>query len=62
VGPPLGNVARRAVIGGRLSNTPDNLTRWIQDPQGVDPGNAMPNLGVSAAEARDIAAYLYTLQ
>jgi cytochrome c2 len=61
VGPPLGNVANRSIIGGRLPNTPDNLSHWIQDPQGVDPGNAMPNLGVSAGEARDMTAYLYSL-
>ena len=62
VGPPLANLADRSIIGGRLSNTPDNLSRWIQDPQSVDPGNAMPNLGVTTGEARDIAAYLYSLQ
>ena len=27
--------------------------------QEVDPGNAMPDLGVSATDARDMAAYLY---
>jgi cytochrome c len=62
VGPPLGDLADRSIIGGRLSNTPDNLSHWIQDPQSVDPGNAMPNLGVTAADARDIAAYLYSLR
>ena len=45
-----------------LRNSPANLVRWIRDPQGVVPGNAMPNMGVSDAEARDIAAYLYTLR
>ena len=61
VGPPLGNLSDRSIIGGRLPNTPDNLSHWIQDPQGVDPGNAMPDLGVSAGDARDMAAYLYSL-
>jgi cytochrome c2 len=61
VGPPLGNLANRSIVGGRLPNTPDNLSHWIQDPQGVDPGNAMPNLGVSTGDARDMAAYLYSL-
>ncbi len=31
------------------------------DPQGVEPGTAMPNLGVTATDAQDIAAYLFTL-
>ena len=54
--------ARRAYIAGQLPNDPENLVRWIQDPQGVEPGTAMPNLGVTAAVARDMAAYLYTLR
>jgi cytochrome c1 len=49
-------------VAGKLPNTPDQLVRWIQQPQAVEPGTAMPDLGVSLAEARDIAAYLYTLR
>jgi cytochrome c2 len=60
VGPPLDGVAGRGMIGGRMENRPDNLMRWIADPQGVSPGTAMPKLGVAPAEARDIAAFLYT--
>jgi cytochrome c len=59
VGPTLDGIGSRAVLAGRLENKPDNLKRWIRDPQGVSPGSAMPNLGVSAQDARDIAAFLY---
>lgn len=62
VGPPLTRFGGRTYIAGMLRNSPANLVRWIRDPQGVVPGNAMPNMGVSDAEARDIAAYLYTLR
>jgi cytochrome c2 len=62
VGPSLDGIAGRAYIAGRLANSPDNLERWIVDPQGVEPGVAMPPAGVSPGEARDIAAYLYTLE
>ena len=62
VGPPLTRFGGRTYIAGVLRNSPANLVRWIRDPQGVVPGNAMPNMGVSDAEARDIAAYLYTLR
>jgi len=58
VGPPLIHWSRRSFIAGKLANTPDNLEHWIQDPQSVWPGNDMPNLGVSATDARNIAAYL----
>lgn len=59
VGPPLDSVGGRAVIGGRLENKPDNLMRWIVNPQAVAPGTAMPNLDVKPADARDISAFLY---
>jgi cytochrome c2 len=62
VGPPLTSFATRSYIAGQLVNSPDNLIRWIVDPQKVEPGTAMPNLGVIPAVARDMAAYLYTLQ
>jgi cytochrome c2 len=61
VGPPLTGIADRAYIAGMLSNTPNNMVTWIVDPQAIVPGNAMPILGVSQNEARDISAYLYTL-
>jgi cytochrome c len=61
VGPPLTGVGVRAYLGGVLPNEPSNMIAWIRDPQRFAPGTAMPNPGVSEAEARDIAAYLYTL-
>ena len=62
VGPPLTSMGRRVYVAGMLRNTPDNMVRWITDPQAIVPGNAMPDMGISAAEARDITAYLYTLR
>lgn len=62
VGPPLTHFASRAFIGGRAANTPDSLVKWIEDPHTIDPQSAMPPMGVGDQEARDIAAYLYTLQ
>ncbi len=62
VGPPLNAYAKRAYVAGKLPNEADNLIYWIQQPQAVWPGNAMPNLGVTDQDAHDIAAYLYTLR
>jgi cytochrome c2 len=61
VGPPLEGIATRAYVAGVLPNTPDQMIRWIQHPQAVDSRKAMPEMGVSDSDARDIAAYLYTL-
>lgn len=62
IGPPLNGIAARTYLGGQLPNTPDNMMRWIRDPQSIARGTAMPDVGVSDAEARHIAAYLYTLR
>lgn len=61
VGPPLTDLAERTFIAGRLRNEPTALVRWIREPRAVDPNTAMPDLGVTDKDARDIAAYLYTL-
>lgn len=62
VGPPLEGIATRKYIGGVLPNTPENMIRFLQDPQAIDPLSAMPALGLRDKDARDIAAYLYTLK
>ncbi|CAB3805943.1 c-type cytochrome [Pararobbsia alpina] len=58
VGPPLVGIGERSYIGGHLPNTADNLEQWIKHPQRFDPQSAMPELGVTDADARDIVAYL----
>jgi cytochrome c len=62
VGPPLAGMAERRYIAGDEPNTVDVMIRWLQDPQAIEPGTLMPDLGVTEQEARDIAAYLYTLR
>lgn len=62
VGPPLDSMGKRSFIAGLLANTSENMVRWLQSPQEIHPGSAMPDLGVTARDARDIAAYLHTLQ
>jgi cytochrome c1 len=62
VGPPLLWFSRRTYIAGELPNTPANLVRWVRATQSVEPATAMPALGLSDQQARDVAAYLYTLR
>jgi cytochrome c2 len=62
VGPPLLWFSRRTFIAGELPNTPANLIRWVRNPPSVEPGTAMPVLGLDEQQARDVAAYLYTLR
>jgi mono/diheme cytochrome c family protein len=62
VGPPLAHMATRSFIAGLAANNAGNLVRWLRSPQMLHPGSAMPDLGVTERDARDMAAYLYTLQ
>lgn len=61
-GPGLDSFGRRSYVAGFLPNYPDALVRWIVDPPAVKPGTAMPAMGVSADDARHMAAYLYSLK
>ncbi|MBW7969579.1 c-type cytochrome [Bradyrhizobium sp. BR 10289] len=62
VGPPLHRIGTRTYIAGYIHNSPDNMADWIEDPQRALPGNAMPRMGIPQKDARDIAAFLFTLK
>jgi mono/diheme cytochrome c family protein len=61
VGPTLNDYAARNLLAGILPNTPRTLVAWLIDPVAVDPRTGMPAMGLTEAEARHVAAYLYTL-
>ena len=61
-GPALEGFGRRSYIAGRFPNNADALTRWLANPPAMKPGTLMPDLGVSADDARHMAAFLYTLR
>lgn len=61
VGPPLDRMGTRTYVR-HLPNTPENLVRWIRDPQQIHSHTPMPDTGVTEQDGRDIAAYLYTLR
>ena len=61
VGPPLDGFASRVYLAGKFPNQPDHLLSWLRDPPAMAPQTAMPAL-VEEQSARDIAAYLYTLE
>lgn len=62
VGGPLDGFAGRPLIAGRLPNQPDVLVRWLRDPPALVADTGMPAQPLSVAEARDVAAFLYTLE
>ena len=60
-GSNLAGFGARPLISGRLPNQPDVLVRWLIDAPSMDPGTAMPPMPLTQDQARDVAAYLYTL-
>jgi len=64
VGPDLTHVGSRQIIaGGVLENTPENLARWLKEPQVVKPGNKMvlPR-EFTDQEIEALVAYLMSLK
>ena len=61
-GPSLEAFGKRSYIAGHLPNRSDTLAQWIMSPQSLVPDSPMPNMGVSTADARDMASYLGALQ
>jgi cytochrome c oxidase subunit 2 len=63
LGPDLTHVGgRETIAAGVLENTLDNLASWIEDPHEVKPGNLMLDMGLTEEQARQVAAYLLSLE
>lgn len=62
VASPLISFSKRGFIAGQRSNNRENLIRWLKNPQQVEPGTAMPNLGVTDQDAENMASYLLSLR
>jgi len=58
----LESFGRRSYIAGRVPNMPQHLADWIVEPTSLVPQTTMPSMGVSAADAKDMAAYLGNLR
>lgn len=62
LGPNLDGFAQRTVIAGELPNRPDILAGWVRNAPSLIPGTSMPAVPMTEEDARDVAAYLYTLR
>jgi cytochrome c oxidase subunit 2 len=62
-GPDLTHLASRETLGaGVLTNTPQHLRDWINDPQQFKPGCLMPNMKLDDGQLDRVVAYLETLK
>lgn len=63
VGPDLTHFASRKQLGaGIVANTPENLQRWLADPNHVKPGVKMPNFKFTDEQVTELVAYFETLK
>jgi cytochrome c oxidase subunit 2 len=62
-GPDLTHLmSRKTLASGMVENNPENLRRWVDDPQKVKPGCLMPAFGLTDRERDDVVRYLLTLR
>jgi cytochrome c oxidase subunit 2 len=50
------------MAAGIMQNSPDNIARWLANPQAVKPASLMPNLGLQPADITALTAYLQSLK
>jgi cytochrome c oxidase subunit II len=55
-------MSRQTLASGMVPNTPENLRRWVADPQKIKPGCLMPAFGLTERELDDVVRYLLTLR
>ena len=62
-GPDLTHLmSRDTIAAGAAKNTPENLRRWILNPDAIKPGSLMPAMQLSDPELDALTAYLETLR
>jgi cytochrome c oxidase subunit 2 len=62
-GPDLTHVASRDTIAsGAIDNTPQNLRKWIDDPDSMKPGCLMPSMHLNNRDLDAVTAYLTQLR
>jgi mono/diheme cytochrome c family protein len=62
VGPSLNQFGRHALIAGVIPNRPTELVLWVREAPALVPDTAMPSMPITESQARDVAAFLYTLR
>lgn len=62
-GPDLTHLMSRQTLGaGVMTNTPEHLRAWVDDPQGPKPGCLMPSLKLTGSELSEVVVYLQSLK
>ena len=63
IGPDLTHFGGRTTLAaGVLQNTPENVAKWIENPQEIKPGANMPRLLLPGPKLNALVAYLESLK
>ena len=63
VAPDLTHVGSRTTLAaGTIPNTPENLAKWLNNPQAVKKGALMPEIGLKPEQIKNLTAYLAGLK
>lgn len=63
VAPDLTHVGSRTTLAsGALPNTPENLAKWLTNPQVIKRGVLMPTIGLEPDQIKDLTDYLEGLK
>jgi cytochrome c oxidase subunit 2 len=63
MGPDLTHFGSRATIAAAaLHNTPEELSRWLADPQKIKPGNYMPRVPLGKSGRAAVVTYVESLR
>ncbi len=63
VAPDLTHVGSRTTLAaGTIPNTPENLAKWLRNPQSVKKGVRMPEIGLSTDQIKHLTVYLEGLK
>lgn len=63
VAPDLTHIASRHELGACIiTNTPENLRRWLTNPQQIKPGVLMPNFNLTEEQVNELVEYFETLK
>jgi cytochrome c oxidase subunit 2 len=63
VAPDLTHVgSRRQLAAGIIENTPENMRRWVKNPQAIKPGALMPDFYLDDQQIDQLASYLSSLR
>jgi cytochrome c oxidase subunit II len=55
-------MSRTTIAGGMIENTPEDVHRWVHDPQSIKPGCLMPAFGLDPRRLDLVVNYLLTLK